>query len=137
MHDYNPGIASNGLFWTIPVPPDAGGIDLARGTAFFHMTRVAIPDFHDFFNSLGFGNPPVPVVPGYVSFDTRWHATGPLVGIRDVGKHFVGEFRDSVATIAWSASTPAQHFHFVSDPRGTTRTIGAAIGHERNGEFFT
>ena len=100
------------------------------------MTNLAIPDWHDFFNSIGASDTPIPPAPASVSFDTHWQAVGPLTRISDPGKGFQGEFRDSEATIQWSAEEPALDFSFVTDPSSPTRTIGAAIGREQNGVFF-
>jgi hypothetical protein len=33
IHDYNPHITPNGLFWTIPVPPDSVEVHLGAGNA--------------------------------------------------------------------------------------------------------
>ena len=76
IHDYAPPIASNGLFWTIPIEPNSLQIDLEKGRASFHMTDLSIPDTHDLANNLtngqGLTNPPIPPiapVPATVSFD--------------------------------------------------------------------
>ena len=103
------------------------------------MTDLVIDDYHDFLNSIGLVDPPIPVVHGSrVSFDTRWQATGPVTQLRDTAKDFGGQFRESRATIAWSAESAATHFRFVSDPAHTTyNPQPAVIGHERNGKFFS
>lgn len=136
MHDFEPGIASNGLFWTIPIPATAAEINLSQRTARFHMSNLRIPDWHDFFNSIGASDPPIPPVSATVSFDTHWRGVGPLTHISDPAKEFQGEFMDSQATIQWSAEEPALHFRFVTDASAPTHTIGAAIGREQNGVFF-
>ena len=38
MHDYNPHITSNGLFWTIPVPHDSVSVSLGSGRAALSLT---------------------------------------------------------------------------------------------------
>jgi hypothetical protein len=135
VRDYEPGIAANGLFWTIPIPRNAAEINLGQGTARFKMTNLSIPDWHDFFNSIGAGDPPIPPVPATVTFDAQWRAVGPLTHISDPAKGFQGEFMESQATIQWSADEPALDFRFVSDASAPTDTIGGAIGRERNGVF--
>jgi hypothetical protein len=137
VHDNEPGIMPNGVFWTIPVPSSAVEMHLGEGTARFHMTNLAITDFHDFANSIGSVQPPIPTVPVTVSFDTRWRATKPLAQVRDATNHFVGEFMHSQATIEWSVQEPAKNFSFVSNPASTSTTVGGAIGRERNGKFFS
>ena len=95
IHDYNPGIAPNGLFWTIPIGSDAIEFDLEAGTARFHASHMHIPDFRDFVNSLY----PATSVPAVVSFDVRWHD----VQSRSHGSQpdfgFSGEFAVTKATI--------------------------------------
>ena len=101
------------------------------------MTDHAIPDYHDFPNSIQHP-PPIPVVPATATFDTRWQATGPVANLRDEDKRFVGTFKKSRATITWSMDEPAAHFRFVSDGADTTTNPQpAVIGLERNGKFFT
>jgi hypothetical protein len=134
VHDFNPGIGADGLFWTLPVPRNSVAIDLDAGTAAFQMTNLAMPDFHDIVNSL---SPNPTSTPGFVSFDVRWHATSGLMTLRDASAGFTGEFRKSTATIWWSANEPAQQFQFESDPAATSTTVNTAVmGHERNGRFF-
>jgi hypothetical protein len=134
VHDFNPGVAADGLFWTMPIPRKSIAIDLAAGTAAFHMAHVPIPDFHDIVNSLS-ANPTT--THGMVSFDVRWQATGALTTLSDATNGFTGEYRPSAATIAWSAQEPSKHFQFTSDPAATSTTVNTAvIGHERNGRFF-
>jgi hypothetical protein len=44
-----------------------------NGKARFHARDLAIPDFHDFFDSI---SPDATGVPGHVSFDVRWAGGG-------------------------------------------------------------
>jgi hypothetical protein len=136
VHDNEPGILPNGLFWTIPVPSSAIEMHLGQGTARFQMTNLAITDFHDFANSIGSVNPPIATVPVTVTFDTRWQATKPLTQVRDATNRFVGELMHSQATIVWSVEEPTQHFRFVSDGAERSTTVGGVLGRERNGKFF-
>jgi hypothetical protein len=129
IHDYNPGIAPNGLFWTIPISPGAISFDLEAGTARLAATHLRVPDFHDFANSIYQATS----VPAVVSFDVRWHD----VQSRSHGSQpdfgFAGEFAVTKSTIEWSSR---QHgFSFQSDPADTSLTDYAIIGHERNGVF--
>ena len=104
------------------------------------MSNLQIEDYHDFLNSIGLGDPPVPVDhSAHVSFDTRWQAIGPATPLADTDQDFGGEFRRCRATIAWSAREPAQHFAFVSDAASTTYNLperDPVIGRERNGVAF-
>jgi len=118
----------------MPIPPDSVATNLGAGTAAMHLDSLAIPDYHDIFNSLGATQPPVPPTPSTVSFDVRWQGTSKLAKLADATNHFTGLFRNSPATITWSASQPATHFAFTSAAPSTT--VSGVIGRERNGTFF-
>jgi hypothetical protein len=53
IHDFNPGVDSRGVFWTTRISENLTSINPERGTARFHATHMAIPDFRHFPNSLG------------------------------------------------------------------------------------
>jgi hypothetical protein len=103
------------------------------------MSNLQIEDYHDFFNSIGLGDPPVQVDhSAKVTFDTRWQAITPVEHLDNTGQDFGGDFRRCRATIEWSAREPAQHFAFVSDGASTTYNLpnqDPVIGRERNGVF--
>jgi hypothetical protein len=136
VHDFNPGIAPNGLFWTQRIPPQAVAVNFAGGSASMHLDNWAVPDFHDIFNSIGVTQPSMPPIPSIVSFDIRWSGKAAPVAIRDATNRFVGSYIDSLATIAWSASQPSTNFAYQSDPAATSTTVSGVIGQERNGVFF-
>jgi hypothetical protein len=140
IHDFNPGIASSGLFWTAyPFPASNVAINLGQGTASMQATNLAIPDYHDIFNSLGFTNPPIPPVPGTVSFTVNWMAFGPPTQLPNKSTPttgFSGLYYNSNAQVWWSASEPAANFQFVSDSASTSTTISGVIGKEKNGKFY-
>lgn len=135
VHDYEPGIMPNGLFWTVPIPPEAVELDFGAGTARFRMSNMAIPDFHDFPNSIGAAKPAIPVAQASATFDVRWRATGRATPLRDEIAGYTGLFMDSQATMTWSVDQPAQHFRFATDAAPTT-TVGGVLGRERNGSYF-
>jgi hypothetical protein len=130
VHDYNPGIASNGLFWTMPIAPDAIDANPGKGRASLVAHDLAVPDYHDFVNSLlGAGS-----VPAVVSFDVRWHDIQSRRNRNEPDFGFAGEFVVTGASIEWSARQTG--FSFQSDPASTSSTVYAIVGHERNGVFF-
>jgi hypothetical protein len=133
VHDWEPGIADNGLFWTIPIAPGWVEVDPATGTARFVGRNVPISDFHDFFNAVGGG----PAVPSRVDFDVRWEATGPSQHIADTTFGFVGDFRPAAATIAFTATQNKSGVVYRSDPdlTGQFNPAAAVVGTERNGRF--
>ena len=53
VHDFNPGIAPSGLFWTIPIEPGAIKVNPVTGEARLRVQALKIEDFHDFLTSIG------------------------------------------------------------------------------------
>jgi hypothetical protein len=141
IHDYSPPIASNGLFWTIPVHPDSLEVDLDEGTASLHISDLAIGDAHDVANSLtgghGFANPPIPPissVPVTVSFDVEFAGAISRETVVNEAQNFRGDFIKTGSTIKWSSQQA--EFAFESEDPDPSRSVGAVIGRERNGVFF-
>jgi len=140
-HDFEPGIASNGLFWTIAVSKDSVHAEHGRRGARLHGRNVAVTDYHDIINAI-FGGGPTPL-PSHVSFDVRWRGHDHPQRIRDATFGFVGEYVAGPATISFVAKDDAGNVLFRSDPHGqynpTPDQGGAgspAVGRERNGVFF-
>jgi hypothetical protein len=141
IHDYSPGIASNGLFWTIAVPADSVEIDLEDATASLQLEDVRVMDAHDLANALtnghGLTNPPVPpiaAVPATVSFDVQWSGVVSRAKVTNLASNFTGRFIETIATIKWSASQAG--FDFVSEDPNPARNFYSVIGRERNGVYF-
>jgi hypothetical protein len=141
QHDWEPGIADSGLFWTIPIPSSSIEVDPGTGEARLHATDVPVTDFHDFFNAVA-GGGPAPV-PANVSFDVRWAGHGESQRIHDDTFGFEGRYVTGEAVISFTASNAGGDVVYSSDSRGqynpTPQQGGAgspAVGHERNGIFF-
>lgn len=124
IHDFNPGIAPSGLFWTAPVPTSSVEIDLGRVRACFHVANFPLLD-----------TIPSPNLASTVSFDMEWSAKKADVKVSDLVNGFAGEYSECSATIAWTAQEPG--FSFASDAASTSTTRFAEIGRERNGRFFS
>jgi hypothetical protein len=140
-HDFEPGIAPSGLFWTIPISKASVEVHHGSGKARLRGQNVAVTDYHDIINAI-FGGGPAPL-PSHVSFDVRWAGHGKRQHIRDTTFGFVGHYVTGPATISFSAMDDAGNVLFNSDPAGqynpTPDQGGAgspAVGHERNGVFF-
>jgi hypothetical protein len=101
------------------------------GTGQFSLS-LAIPDFHDFGNSVSGG----PSVPGHASFVVQWSGNGDHKEIRDETFGFEGTYVGGTSTISFTASDDGTGVTYTSDPNGQT-TVGAVLGVERNGVFFT
>jgi len=141
IHDYSPGISSNGLFWLVSAPHDAVQIDLGSGTASVQMTDVPVLDAHDIANALTGGKgltnppiPPIPAVPATVSFDIEWSNVLERAKVTNDMEAFTGQFLKTEATIRWSSNEA--EFSFVSEAPDPDRNIYSVIGQIRNGVFF-
>ncbi len=131
VHDFSPGIAPNGVFWTQAIEQDSVSVHLGDGAASLRATHLPEKDAHTLLNALTGGA----TVPSTVSFDMTWTGKRPLMEVTDAVHGFTGSFMFSTVTVAWSAQQAG--FSFVSDPADTTRTVAAVMGRERNGVFFT
>jgi hypothetical protein len=132
IHDFEPGIAPSGLFWTIPISHDAVDASPGSGRARFRMTELALDDYHDFFSAI---SPDPPQIPSHVSFDVTWHGNGDRMKAADTDYDFTGNFVTGDASIAFTAWNDGSGVVYTSDAAAQT-TIGAGVGHERNGVFF-
>ena len=141
VHDWEPGIADSGLFWTIPISPGSIKADPSTGTARFRVEALKVGDYHDFFNAVSGGVP----LPSRVSFDVVWAGGGSPVHLRDGTFGFEGDFVPGPATISFVAYTDdGSGVMYSSDAEGqynpTLEQFGAgdpAVGTERNGTYFT
>ena len=132
IHDFNPGITQNGLFWTSVVSDNHVHVDLAAGRAILEVRDLHMKDYFDIVNALvGGGAAPAPSV---VSYRVEWNAAGAVNVFDNVAQQFRGEFRNASAHMAWSAHTP--DYEFVSAPIATSTTDAAELGAERNGSFY-
>ena len=120
----------DGVFWTVPIPPDSLQVNLANGAGSLHVVDLPMPDYGKIPNGLTHGAS----VPALVSFDIEW---GGVVGrsrVNDTVGGYAAELVTTGATISWSAKQDG--FTFVSDPAATSKVTDVAfIGHERNGVF--
>jgi hypothetical protein len=130
IHDFNPGIAPSGLFWTIRIPDESVEVDLEDATASMNLSEVEIRDFFTIPNALMRGKS----VHADASFNLQWSGVKKRVQTSDATNQFAGSYIEDTATLAWSAEE--EGFKFVSDPADTSTTLFAEIGHERNGVFF-
>jgi hypothetical protein len=135
FHDWEPGIEPSGLFWTIPFPGGAATADPGAGTARLRGESIAVEDYHDFFNAIAETPDPAPR-PSHVSFDVRWQGGGDRMKVRDPDFGFVGQFVAGDATIDFSCRDDDSPVVYTSVAEGQS-TVGAGVGHERNGVFFS
>jgi hypothetical protein len=129
--DFNPGIAPDGLFWTTAIPDNAVEAHPGAGSGSYALSNFAVPDYHDGFNSILGG----PHDPGIVSFDIRWAGNGRST-LQTDGATFSFDAVVSSATVEWEGLNQTTGAHFVSDPRETSHSLYAALGHLKNGVFY-
>ena len=139
VHDWEPGIANSGLFWTIPISPGAIKADPTSGRARFRVEALKIGDYHDFFSAVGGGTP----IPSRVSFDVVWDGGGSPVQLRDETFTFEGSYVPGPARISFVAANDKSGVRYTSAAEGqynpTLEHGGAgdpAVGTEQNGKYF-
>lgn len=135
MHDFEPGIAPSGLFWTIPIEPGAIKVDPSTGEARLRVNALKVLDFHDILHALGLIPGPDPV-PSRVSFEVRWSGHGDPVELRDTTFGFMGHYVTGPATISFTATNDAGDVVYSSDATGQSNVGTPAVGTEQNGGFF-
>jgi hypothetical protein len=135
VHDFEPGIAPSGLFWTIPIEPGAIKVDPSTGEARLRVQALKVLDFHDILNALGVVAGPDPV-PSRVSFEVRWSGHGDPVELHDTTFGFMGHYVTGPATISFTATNDAGDVVYSSDATGQSNVGTPAVGTEQNGGFF-
>ena len=129
-HDFDPGIAPSGLFWTVPVSPGGAQFDLTAGTASLTVPNVPLLDYGTVPNALMHGK----FTPATGSLQVTWKASGAPVPMHDDKVGWGGAFMPATATCSWSAQTTG--FSYVTDPASTSKTIFATLGREMNGSYY-
>jgi hypothetical protein len=133
VHDLNPGILENGLFWVVRIPDASVDANPGAGRARMLVKDLEVEDYGNLENALLDG----PSVPATVSFDCRWFAPTAITRYRNaaVDQQFVAQFRETTAGVEWSVKE--EGFEFTSDAAATSVPVIAEVGHERNGAFFS
>ena len=108
-------------------------VNPGSGKARMGLTNLEIEDYHNLGNALSDG----PSVNAKVSFNCQWNHVITTRQIRnpDPLQRFTGTFRQTQATVKWSASESGFSFH--SDPPETSIALFAEVGEEHNGVFFS
>ncbi len=130
IHDFNPGIASSGLFWTTALPSRDVAVSGLSGSASMHATDLALDDFFNIGNALFGGGPEE--VPATASFDVQWSGPTGRGSFSDATNKFTLEFVSTGATMDWSIDSGGAAY----SSTGVTATPFAIVGKERNGTFF-
>ncbi len=132
MHDFNPGIAQNGLFWTMEVPSDSFRVSRGGRRARFRIRNLPVPDTFFFANNVS--------VAAEVDIDVTWRATSEPIERgngttvpSDAPDAYRGELRD--ATCRGRAAGRETGFTMKTG-RLTEEGFLAWMGHTRNGVFL-
>jgi hypothetical protein len=130
IHDYDPGITSTGLFWTVAFPEHSVDADFEDAEASFKSSDLAIADYGTIVNGLFHIAPPAA---GMVSFDIRWSGAKTRGEYTNAGQRFTMDFVQTGAHISWQGKTGSDTFHTT----GGAQTVGfAQIARQRSGVFF-
>jgi hypothetical protein len=129
IHDFNPGIAPSGLFWTMLMNPANADVNPGNGRAIYQATNLPVRDYHEIGNSLTGG----PSVPGSVSFHIEWAPSQDKHHYRYAPNQWVGDFVKNTAMCSWSGRTATAEFHTDTD----NPVIYAEVGKQRSGVFFS
>lgn len=129
IHDFNPGITANGVFWTQAVPMGSVAVDMVAGTASLVAAGLAQKDFFTVGNAL-FGGGPAPVA-ATVSFDVRWSGTASTGTVDDAANDFALNFVQGTSTMSWSVTSGGATY----TSTGAATSLFAQIAKERNGFF--
>ncbi len=130
IHDINPGIAHNGLFWTVPMSDSSLTLSPDGLSASVSLRDFPVED------QPKFGADTLPTYAARITLDMSWQAHGALMGVSDPTHKFRLQFRLATARIAMRITVPETGFMFISDPAETSETIFAMLGTDQNGLFF-
>jgi hypothetical protein len=131
IHDFNPGIAASGLFWTTRVPDRSVAVSPGSGRATWMLENFEIPDFHDIVNSLTHGKP---VGTGLVDMSMTWSGGGQVSHVRDTTNRFTGRKVTGTSHISWTVTMG--DFSFTAAESSQT-SLTSEVWKERNGVFFS
>lgn len=156
MHSWDAGVSPTSVAWVAHIPEGSAHVNLEEGSASLHARNICVFDAFTVPNSLNTARPLGNLVKGVLnSLDIRWRGVSRRVtSFSDQANCFRGDFVENTATIAVTATTPANistqanpdgsgcvtkkldGFRFVSGPASGNVSEFAQVGRERNGIFF-
>jgi hypothetical protein len=131
IHDFNPGIAASGLFWTTRVPEHSIAVSPGSGRATWTLENFTVPDYGTYENSFTHG---APIGQGVVNMTETWSGGGDVTHVRDTMEGFTGRKVTGTSHISWSVTSG--DFSFTADDAGQTSLV-SEVWKERNGSFFS
>jgi hypothetical protein len=130
IHDFNPGIAASGLFWTVPLPLGSVRVGGLSGAASMRATDLDLDDYFTIENALFGGGPGE--VSAAASFDVEWSGATGGGSASDATNDFTLEWVMTGSTMAWTVESGDATYTSTE----VTATPFAIVGKERNGVFF-
>jgi hypothetical protein len=130
IHDFNPGIAPSGLFWTAALPSGSVSARGLSGSASMTATDLDLDDYFTVENALFGGGPEE--VPATASFDVEWSGATGDGSVSDATNDFTLDFVTTGSTMEWTVESGGATY----TSTGVTATPFAIVGKERNGVFF-
>ncbi len=136
MHDFNPGISSNGLFWLLQVPDNA--VKVNGNTLVIALTNAAVVDQFQFPGGAG-QNLGIAGVPATVSFNITYTKAGSPRHVRPTSGDPLSPF--AWAGQMWTATNSGTFSLAYNDgsfsANGSFSSSGnfGEMGTERNGSF--
>jgi hypothetical protein len=130
IHDFNPGIAPSGLFWTVALPLGGVRVNGLSGSASMRATALDIDDYFTIENALFGGGPEE--APASATFDVEWSGVTGGGSVSDTTNDFTLEWVTTGTKIDWTVESAGATYAST----GATATPFAIVGKERNGRFF-
>lgn len=130
MHDFNPGITPNGVFWIVQIPDDA--VQITGDTLTIHVQNIAVVDQFQFPTGTG-------KVPATVSFDITYTKSGMPRRVRPASSDPLSPFtwagKMSMATNTGTFSAAYNDGSFAATGSFSSSGNFGEMGTERNGSF--
>lgn len=137
MHDFNPGIGSNGLFWIVQIPDEA--VKVTNDTLTISLANVSVVDQFQFPGGAG-NNRGTAGVPATVSFDITFTKSGSPRHVQPASTdplspfHWAGEMWDAKNSGTFSVAYNNSSGFSASGAFSSMGNFGQ-MGTERNGSF--
>lgn len=129
IHSFHQPIASNGLYWTAPIPASGLYVSPDGSFASVEVNNYPVIDQPTF-------PKPGPTYQARVSLRATWHAIGSMLAFTNPMGKYQMQFRNANAQIEFTVTVPSLGFTFTSSPIGISESLFAMMGHEQNGMFF-
>ena len=136
LHDFSPGVGSNGLFWILQVPDDA--VRITDNALTISLTNVSVVDQFRFPGGAG-NNLGIAGVPATVSFDITYAKSGQPRHVRPTSADPLSPFNWAgemwMATNSGTFSLAYNDGSFSAEGSFSSSGNFGEMGTERNGSF--